>query len=71
MLNVEIRIQGRLAEHWSSWFEDLAVEYTGDETLLSGHVVDQAALYGLLSRLRDLGLSLLSVETFQEEPGDS
>ncbi|MBN1659174.1 MAG: hypothetical protein JXA93_12255 [Anaerolineae bacterium] len=67
MLHVEIRIRGRIAEHWSSWFEDLTVEYTDDETRLSGHVADQAALYGLLSRLRDLGLPLLSVETLEEK----
>jgi hypothetical protein len=71
MLHVEIRIRGRIAEHWSSWFEDLAVDYTDDETVLSGHVADQAALYGLLSRLRDLGLSLLSVETAQDEQDES
>jgi len=70
MLHIEIRIRGTIAEHWSSWFEDLTVSYTDDETTLSGHVADQAALYGLLSRLRDLGLSLLSVDTIQEQPED-
>lgn len=67
MLHVEIRIRGKIAEHWASWFEDLMVEYDDDETILSGHVADQAALYGLLSRLRDLGLPLLSVETLEEK----
>jgi hypothetical protein len=67
MLHVEIRIRGKIAEHWSSWFEDLAVEYDDDETILAGHVADQGALYGLLSRLRDLGLALLSVETLEEK----
>jgi len=67
MLHVEIRIRGKIAQHWSSWFEDLVVECTDDETTLSGHVADQGALYGLLSRLRDLGLSLLSVETGEGE----
>ncbi|MGD8398810.1 MAG: hypothetical protein PVG11_08125 [Anaerolineae bacterium] len=66
MLHVEIRIRGRIEEHWSSWFEDLTIEYTGDETILSGAIADQASLYGLLSRLRDLGLPLLSVQSREE-----
>jgi hypothetical protein len=62
MSRVEIRIKGQIDPHWSTWFEDLAVEYTDqDETILRGTVADQGALYGLLARLRDLGLQLLSV----------
>ena len=62
MLNVEIRISGRIDEHWSTWFADLAIRYTGQgETVLTGPVADQATLYGVLNRLRDLGLPLLSV----------
>lgn len=71
MPHVEIRVQGRIAEHWSSWFEGLEVDYTDDQTTLSGYVVDHAALYGLLSRLHDRGLSLLSVETSQVERDSS
>lgn len=57
-----IRIKGHLGHHWSDWFEGLAItlEDTGD-TLLSGSVVDQAALYGLLRKVRDAGIPLLSV----------
>ena len=57
-----IRIKGHLGHHWSDWFEGLAItlEDTGD-TLLSGPVVDQAALYGLLRKVRDAGIPLLSV----------
>lgn len=62
MLTVEIRVQGRIDEHWSSWFEGLAVRYVGTDTVLTGNVADQAALYGLLARLRDLGLDLVSVQ---------
>jgi len=62
MQSVEIRVKGQLDEHWSDWFEDLTITHTDqDETILSGTVVDQAALYGLLAKLRDLGLPLLSV----------
>jgi len=62
MLSVEIRVQGRIDEHWSSWFEDLSVRYIDADTVLTGSVADQAALYGLLARLRDLGLDLVSVQ---------
>jgi hypothetical protein len=68
MLNIEIRVKGQIDERWSGWFEDLTVTHpTQDETLLSGAVVDQAALYGLLSKLRDLGLPLVSVDSEEEE----
>jgi hypothetical protein len=62
MQRVEIRIRGHIDEHWSDWFEDLTITHTEQgETILSGLVVDQAALHGLLAKLRDLGLSILSV----------
>jgi len=58
----EICVQGRLAPCWSDWFEGLSITYPNDaETLLSGPVVDQAALHGLLARVRDMNLKLLSV----------
>jgi hypothetical protein len=62
MQSVEIRVKGRIDEHWSNWFDNLAITYTDqDETVLTGSVADQAGLYGVLTRLRDLGLPLLSV----------
>ena len=68
--SVEIRVQGRIDEQWSEWFEGLSIRHTDqDETVLSGRVVDQAALYGLLAKLWDLGLPLLSV--VQRESDDS
>jgi hypothetical protein len=64
MLRVEIRVKGQIDEHWSSWFEDLTLTYTDqDETVLSGSVADESALYGLIARLRDLGLALVSVDS--------
>jgi hypothetical protein len=70
MLNVEIRIKGQIAEHWSAWFEDLQVAYTAaGETVLSGYVIDQASLYGLIAKLRDLGLSLISVNSEEVRKG--
>jgi len=58
----ELRVRGVLEPHWSAWFEGLRV--TSDQpgqTTIAGPVVDQAALHGLLAKLRDLGLPLLSV----------
>ncbi len=64
----EIRIQGLLDPHWE-WLEGLSVIHLDAcETLLSGPIVDQAALHGLLARIRDLNLTLLSVE--QVAPND-
>ena len=58
----EIRIQDRLDDRWSTWFDDLDLSHTDDDlTVLSGPVADQAALHGLLHNVRDLGLPLLSV----------
>jgi hypothetical protein len=59
---VEIRVKGCIDEHWSAWLEGLAMIHTKEgETLLRGPIPDQAALYGLLTKLRNLGLSLVSV----------
>ena len=58
----EIRIAGHLDAHWATWFDGLAVSHQGDgTTVVSGPVADQAALHGLLLRVRDLGLPLVSV----------
>ena len=58
----EIRIAGHLPSQWSAWFEGLAVTLEPDgTTLLSGPVVDQAALYGLLKKVRDAGLTLIAI----------
>jgi hypothetical protein len=62
-------VQGRLSgERWSQWFDGLAVT-TGDngETVLYGEIADQAALYGLISKARDLGLILMLVAPIEPE----
>ena len=57
-----IKLKGRLNHRWSDWFEQMAISTEGDKTILTGPVADQAALHGLLIRIRDLNLTLLSVE---------
>ena len=64
----EIRIKGHLADRWVHWFGGLTITLEeGGNTLLTGPVVDQSALHGLLRKVRDLGLPLLSV--CATEPG--
>jgi hypothetical protein len=58
----EIRVQGHLDQRWSAWFEGLAITYdTDDNTVLRGPLVDEAALHGVLIKVRDLAVPLLAV----------
>ncbi len=67
----EIRLQGRLDPRWASWFDGMTLtDRTDGTTVIHGLVADQAALHGLLQRLRDLGLPLLSVDRVTHKPGD-
>jgi hypothetical protein len=64
----QIRLKGHLGCQWTEWFEGLAITLEDNgETLLTGPVVDQAALHSLLRKVRDLGIPLLSIN--QVEPG--
>ena len=66
----QIRIEGHLGSQWADWFGGLTITLEEDgETLLTGPVVDQAALHGLLKKVRDLGMPLLSVN--RVEPGQA
>jgi len=69
MRQVEIRVEGHLGEQWAEWMDGFTLTYTGqDETVLTGYVTDQAALYGLIAKLRDLGVKLLSVNYGDQIP---
>ena len=68
MQQVEIRVKGRIDKRWSEWLEDLTITHTDqDETVLTGSITDQAALYGLVAKLRDLGLPLSSVSASEKK----
>ncbi len=67
----EIRLMGHLDARWATWFDGLTVRHGSDgTTVISGQVPDQAALHGLLQRVRDLGLPLVSVRQLEVEPAE-
>ena len=69
----EIRIEGLLRGRWSEWFEDLTISHENDrETTLKGLLVDQAALFGVLNRIHNLNLTLISVSRIPltDKPGE-
>jgi len=68
----KIRIKGHLGPEWSDWFEGMTVTLEEDgTTLLTGPVVDQAALHGLLKKVRDLGMPLVSVCPVEHRQADA
>ena len=72
----QIRVKGHLEETWRDWFDGLEVDnQASGEALISGRFLDQSALFGILIRISNLGLSLISVNSFEEDntslpPGD-
>jgi hypothetical protein len=65
----QIRIKGHLGREWTDWFEGLTITLDDNgETLLTGPVVDQATLHGLLKKIRDLGMPLVSVSPLEGRP---
>ena len=65
-----IKLKERLDVKWSNWFEGMVVYSENGEAILTGQVADQAALHGLLNRIRDLNLNLLSVERIEPDQED-
>lgn len=71
-MRYEIRIKGHLSPQWADWFGDATVSLEDNgETLLTCTVVDQAALYGLLRKVRDLGIPLISVVQVEPDQDDT
>jgi len=58
----QIRVKGQLERRWECWFDGLQLSIEHETTILEGELIDQAALYGVLLKIRDLGLPLLSVQ---------
>jgi len=67
-LTYEIKVQGQLDRDWSDSFSGMAIKLQGDHTTLTGLVADQAALRGMLNRMWDLNLTLISVFALADEP---
>ena len=64
--NYKIKVKGHLTPEWTNWFDGIDITHNeNNETILSGLVADQAALYGLLGKVRDLGMPLLSIENIK------
>jgi len=67
----EIRVKGHLDGRWSEWFDGLAIANVEDgDAILSGEIVDQSALHGVLNKVRDLGLPLVAVSRTESMPED-
>lgn len=68
----ELRLAGHLPSRWAVWFDDLTLTTHSDgTTTIAGHVVDQAALHGLLGKVRDVGLRLISVNRIDPDQADA
>jgi hypothetical protein len=69
----QIRVKGHLPDYWSDWFDGLTLTLDTErgETIMAGSVIDQAALHGLLNRVRDLGLVLLAVNQIESDEDNS
>ncbi len=65
----QIRLNGTLDSSWSDWFDGFSITAQGDETILIGVVCDQSALHGILAKINDLGLSLISVNKLPDHEG--
>jgi hypothetical protein len=62
----QIRVEGVLGPQWAAWFGNLQIENDGRQTIISGSFTDQAALHGMLAKVRDLGLCLISVDRLDQ-----
>lgn len=67
LIRYQIHIFGKLDPKWSEWFADFSITHTNGVTVLEGAVADQSALYGILTKIHDLGLALIRVERLSSE----
>jgi hypothetical protein len=65
-----IRVRGHLDKRWADWFDGFEIAYRDEYTILTGSVPDQAALHGVLAKIRDLGLTILLVEIVESKLDD-
>ena len=63
---IVIKIKGLLDENWKEWFDGMDICYEGDLTVLSGEITDKAFMHGILNRIRDLNLKLISVDIIED-----
>ena len=63
MKKIEIKIKGELDKKWTEWFENMNIQYYEGNTVLSGSIIDQSALHGILNKIRDLNLELIFVNS--------
>jgi hypothetical protein len=66
-IRYQVHIRGKLDPQWSEWFAGFLITHTNGETVLEGAVADQSALYGILAKIHDLGLTLIRVERLSKE----
>ena len=64
---IKIKVRGHLDESWKEWFEGMEITYEGEYTILSGYKRDDAFVHGILNKIRDLNLVLISVTTIDKE----
>lgn len=64
---IEIKVKGHLDETWKEWFEGMEIAIEDEYTILSGHKKDYAFVHGILNKIRDLNLDLISVTSLEEE----
>ena len=70
-MKYQIRVEGQLNSHWSHWFEGMTIDHDGDTTILTGSIADQSQLHGMLHRIRDLNLTLISVNQQKDKNEDN
>ena len=69
MAEYRIRVKGRIDRSWADWFDNTALTYRGTETWIHRTGLDQSALHGMLNKIRDLNMTLISVERIESRGG--